>query len=53
MTGEVPLRDDTGGATNYHAISVTPVWAGTMNKTTRIGNHIFYRDDAVLRSRDS
>jgi spore germination cell wall hydrolase CwlJ-like protein len=52
LTGEVPLRNATGGATNYHAISVMPDWADTMNKTTQIGNHIFYRGN-ILHSSDS
>ena len=43
LTGEVSLRNATGGATNFHAVSVTPDWADTMNVTTQIGNHIFYR----------
>ena len=43
LTGEVPLHNATGGATNFHAISVSPDWAETMNQTTQIGNHIFYR----------
>jgi hypothetical protein len=43
LTGEVPLHNATGGATNFHAVSVTPDWADTMNVTTQIGNHIFYR----------
>ena len=30
----------------------TPDWADTMNKTTQIGNHIFYRG-AILHSTDS
>ena len=51
MTGEVPLRNATGGATNFHAISVAPLWADTLQKTTQIGNHIFYR--GVARTRDS
>jgi spore germination cell wall hydrolase CwlJ-like protein len=52
LTGEVPLRNATGGAINFHAISVTPDWADTMDKTTQIGNHIFYRG-TVLHSSDS
>jgi spore germination cell wall hydrolase CwlJ-like protein len=52
LTGEVSLHNATGGATNFHAISVTPDWADTMNKTTQIGNHIFYRG-AILHSSDS
>jgi hypothetical protein len=52
LTGEVPLHNATGGATNYHAISVLPDWADTMNRTTQIGNHIFYRG-TVLHSSDS
>jgi spore germination cell wall hydrolase CwlJ-like protein len=43
LTGEVRLRDTTGGATNYHAVSVNPEWADTLERTTQIGNHIFYR----------
>ena len=50
LTGEVPLKDSTGGATNFHAVSVSPDWADTMDKTIQIGNHIFYRG---TRSRDS
>lgn len=36
------LDDITGGATNYHAKSVSPSWAESMTKTATIGNHIFY-----------
>src|SRR5215472_15308523 len=43
LTGQVPLRNATGGALNYHAVTVAPDWADTMNKTTQIGNHVFYR----------
>jgi spore germination cell wall hydrolase CwlJ-like protein len=51
LTGEIPLRNTTGGATNFHAISVSPVWADTLQKTTQIGSHIFYR--GALRTRKS
>ena len=43
LTGEAPLHNETAGATNFHATSVDPDWADTMNKTTQIGNHVFYR----------
>jgi len=43
LTGQVPLRNATGGALNYHAVTVAPDWADTMDKTTQIGNHVFYR----------
>lgn len=36
------LDDITGGATNYHAKSVSPAWASSMKKTATIGQHIFY-----------
>lgn len=36
------LDDITGGATNYHAKSVSPAWASSMTKTATIGQHIFY-----------
>ncbi|MGE9295503.1 MAG: cell wall hydrolase [Puniceicoccales bacterium] len=39
------LPDITGGADHYHADhgGETPYWTGNMEKTTRIGEHIFYR----------
>lgn len=43
LTGQVVLHNATGGALNFHAVSVSPDWADTMDKTTQIGNHIFYR----------
>ncbi len=43
LTGEVALADATAGATNFHAVSVTPDWSGDMERTVQIGNHIFYR----------
>jgi spore germination cell wall hydrolase CwlJ-like protein len=43
LTGEVRLANSTGGATSYHAISVKPYWAPTLERTARIGKHIFYR----------
>jgi spore germination cell wall hydrolase CwlJ-like protein len=35
--------DITEGATHYHAISVTPYWADSLNETVRITDHIFYK----------
>jgi spore germination cell wall hydrolase CwlJ-like protein len=43
LTGQVALKNATGGALNFHAVSVSPDWADTMDRTTQIGNHIFYR----------
>ena len=43
LTGQVPLRNATGGALNYHAVSVSPDWADPTDETTQIGNHVFYR----------
>jgi spore germination cell wall hydrolase CwlJ-like protein len=43
LTGETQLRDTTGDATHFHAISVQPEWADDMVRTVQIGNHIFYR----------
>jgi spore germination cell wall hydrolase CwlJ-like protein len=51
LTNQSPLKNATGGALNFHAISVAPDWAETMEQTTQIGNHIFYR--GVPRTRDS
>lgn len=43
LTGQAWRKNSTAGATNYHAVSVMPDWAPTLEKTTQIGNHIFYR----------
>jgi len=43
LTGEVRLANATGGATSFHAISVSPDWADTLERTTQIGNHVFYK----------
>jgi spore germination cell wall hydrolase CwlJ-like protein len=51
LTGQVALKNATGGALNFHAVSVSPDWADTMDRTTQIGNHIFYR--GMLHTRDS
>jgi spore germination cell wall hydrolase CwlJ-like protein len=49
LTGQVALKNATGGALNFHAISVQPDWADTLEKTTQIGNHIFYRNGSHAR----
>lgn len=43
LTGQTALRDVTGNATHFHAVSVSPQWADEMQRTTQIGNHVFYR----------
>jgi spore germination cell wall hydrolase CwlJ-like protein len=43
LTGEVAMRDITGDATHFHAISVAPGWADNMERTVQIGNHVFYK----------
>jgi spore germination cell wall hydrolase CwlJ-like protein len=43
LTGEVAMRDITGNATHFHAISVAPEWADEMERTVQIGNHVFYK----------
>jgi len=50
LTGEERLGDETLGATNFHAASVDPDWAGELTRTVQIGNHVFYRN--APRSRD-
>ena len=51
LTGQVSLKNATGGALNYHAVTVLPDWAETMDKTTQIGKHVFYR--STPRTRES
>ncbi|HVV64220.1 MAG TPA: cell wall hydrolase [Rhizomicrobium sp.] len=43
LSGETALRDVTGDATHFHAVSVDPDWADDMERTVQIGNHIFYK----------
>jgi spore germination cell wall hydrolase CwlJ-like protein len=49
LTDQAWRKNSTEGATNYHAVSVTPDWAPTLVKTRQIGNHIFYRSPAHTR----
>jgi len=37
------MIDITDGATHYHADYVSPDWAATKTRTTKIDDHIFYR----------
>lgn len=41
LEGFIP--DITDGATHYHAVTVFPRWAFSLQKTTVIDEHIFYR----------
>jgi Arc/MetJ family transcription regulator len=43
LTGAMWLRNETFGATNYHAAWINPYWAPTLKRTAQIGNHLFYR----------
>jgi N-acetylmuramoyl-L-alanine amidase len=35
--------DVTAGATYFHTVTTRPSWSKRFKRTTRIGNHIFYR----------
>lgn len=37
------LEDPTGGATHYHAIGITAIWAHGEKPCAVIGDHIFYK----------
>jgi N-acetylmuramoyl-L-alanine amidase len=37
------MKDETKGATHYHAIYMTPKWAVGKRWCARIGRHLFYR----------
>lgn len=36
------MASQVGAATHYHATYVDPYWADSLERTTRIGRHIFY-----------
>ena len=44
MTDGAP-RSLTKGATHFHTTQVSPRWARVFERVTRIGSHIFYRDN--------
>ena len=35
--------DPTDGATHFHAAYITPYWATRLQRTAKIGGHVFYR----------
>ncbi len=37
-------------ATHYHAVGVSPHWAGSMRRVTRIGGHTFWREHCKQRN---
>ena len=43
-------RTLTGGATYFHTTAVKPRWSHRFERTTRIGNHVFYRTGRRLAS---
>lgn len=51
VMGLVRLGQTTGGALSYHNLDVQPVWSDTMERTTQIGHHIFYRPYRHLATR--
>jgi N-acetylmuramoyl-L-alanine amidase len=38
-------KDNTQGATHFHARSARPVWRHSLQRTTVIGQHVFYRPE--------
>ena len=50
LTGEESVGNLTGGATSFHAVSVQPDWAGELQRTVQIGNHVFYKNAAHSRA---
>ncbi|WP_093199648.1 cell wall hydrolase [Pseudomonas yamanorum] len=39
---EGEYSDNTQGATHFHTPSVSPAWRNELQRTQKIGNHIFY-----------
>lgn len=37
--------DPTQGATHFHTKNITPKWSACLQRTVRIGQHIFYASD--------
>jgi|TARA_R110000796_G_scaffold7266_6_gene25043 spore germination cell wall hydrolase CwlJ-like protein len=51
LHNNVTFVDITDGALFYHADYVTPSWAEKKQKTTEIGDHIFYRWDETEKNK--
>jgi len=49
LSGDTLLGNVTGDATSFHAVDVEPDWAGSLERTVQIGNHVFYRPLARTR----
>ncbi|MGF6401536.1 N-acetylmuramoyl-L-alanine amidase [Pseudomonas frederiksbergensis] len=43
-------QDITLGATHFHAHRLQPIWSLSLEKTVRIGSHIFYTQDKQSQS---
>lgn len=43
------IQDFTGGADHYHAKSVNPYWAKSMQSTTDVGAHRYYASDKARK----
>ncbi|WP_238380950.1 cell wall hydrolase [Alkalilacustris brevis] len=41
-------RDLTSEATHFHTVAVSPGWAARLDRTARIGAHLFYREPTRL-----
>lgn len=39
-------RDNTGGANHYHTTGVNPSWNSAMERTAKVGDHLFFTDRA-------
>ena len=39
----LPSKDVVHGATNFHAVSVSPRWSNSLVRVTAIDNHVFYK----------
>lgn len=37
------MKDNTGGALWYHAVTVTPAWSDDYTRVVQIGQHVFYK----------
>ncbi|MDX1581078.1 MAG: cell wall hydrolase, partial [Alphaproteobacteria bacterium] len=47
------LPDTTESATHYHATYVRPYWSDKLDRTKRVGRHIFYREELSAAFRES
>jgi spore germination cell wall hydrolase CwlJ-like protein len=50
INGTFTVKPEFRGLTHYHNTTVYPYWARSLYRSQRIGQHIFYRNKALIKA---